>query len=289
MWIAVEGTLVYGVPNRAMAQTVTASASASASDAVTRRWAGSYVYEDALGEIPTGSGTHAFITYKLHVPKSASQPVTLNADGFQTEDRIHCAVSGNEDRIEVRFVSFADGTVANQFGVAVYQPNDVLFTLERVRTNGAQALVTEWKAQAFGRSLCAGPLPAASRTTTNARSKGRVTIPSLTASVGKSGTNQLQDVRLVQQLLNRFQSPAMPLLKVDGRANPTMLAAIDSLQKQKAIKPVEATVTSTGAVSKALCGGDTSKTTLAWGAKVEASFKLKLLQWPTSSKHRRTS
>ena len=103
-------------------------------------------------------------------------------------------------------------------------------------------------------------------------------MPSLTASVGKGGVNQLQDVRLVQQLLNRFQSPAMPLLKVDGRADPTMFAALDAFQKQKAIKPVEPTVTSTGAVFKALCGGDTTKTTLAWGGKVEASFKLKVLQ-----------
>ncbi len=103
-------------------------------------------------------------------------------------------------------------------------------------------------------------------------------MPSLTASVGKDGANQVQDVRLVQQLLNRFQSPTIPLLKVDGRANPTMLAAIDAFQNQNSVKPVEANVTQAGAVFKALCGGDTSKTTIAWGAKIEASFKLKLLQ-----------
>ncbi len=139
--IAAEDALVSGVPVSAMAQTMV-----TASDARARLWAGSYVYEDALGEIPARSGTHVFITYKLRVPKSASRPATLNADGFQTEDRVRCAISGSEDRIEIRFISFADGTVANQFGVAVYQPNDVLFTLERVRTNGVQVVVTEWRA-----------------------------------------------------------------------------------------------------------------------------------------------
>ncbi len=139
MWIALVGALVSGVPGRAGAQTAVA---ASASDAVVRRWAGSYVYEDALGEIPAGSGTRPFVTYTLRIPGSASQPVTLEADGFQTEDRLRCAVSGSGERIEVRFLSFADGSVKNQFGVSVYQPNDVLFTLQR----GARGFVTEWRA-----------------------------------------------------------------------------------------------------------------------------------------------
>ncbi len=58
----------------------------------------------------------------------------------------------------------------------------------------------------------------------------------LSSSVGKTGTNQLQDIRLVQQLLNRFQSPAMRLLTVDGRMSSIVVAAIESFQKQKAIQ-----------------------------------------------------
>ena len=143
MVVAVCCVVAPGVPARAVAQ---AGVAAAASDAVVLRWAGSYVFEDALGEIPAGSGTRVSITYKLRIPGSASQPVTLDADGFQTEDRLRCTISGSGERIEVRFVSFADGSVKNQFGVSVYQPNDVLFTLERAKLHGSQVVLTEWKA-----------------------------------------------------------------------------------------------------------------------------------------------
>ena len=141
MWIAVVGALASGVPGRAGAQT---AVMAAAPEAVVRRWAGSYVYEDALGEIPAGSGTRQFVTYRLRIPTSGSLPVTVAIVGFQSDERLRCAISGIAERVEVRFVSFADRHVVNRFGVAVYEPNALLFTLDR--QNGSAELVTEWKA-----------------------------------------------------------------------------------------------------------------------------------------------
>ena len=50
-------------------------------------------------------------------------------------------------------------------------------------------------------------------------------------SVGKGGKNRIDDVRLVQQLVNRFRPSQLSLLKVDGLAGVLTTAAIEQFQK----------------------------------------------------------
>jgi peptidoglycan hydrolase-like protein with peptidoglycan-binding domain len=52
------------------------------------------------------------------------------------------------------------------------------------------------------------------------------------ASVGRGGVNRPEDVRVVQELLNKQTRPPMQLLQVDGMAGPKTIAAIEAFQRQ---------------------------------------------------------
>jgi peptidoglycan hydrolase-like protein with peptidoglycan-binding domain len=51
------------------------------------------------------------------------------------------------------------------------------------------------------------------------------------ASVGRGGVNRPEDVRMVQELLNKHTRPPMQLLEVDGMAGPKTIAAIEAFQR----------------------------------------------------------
>jgi len=51
------------------------------------------------------------------------------------------------------------------------------------------------------------------------------------ASVGRGGVNRPEDVRIVQELLNKQTRPPMQLLQVDGMAGPKTIAAIEAFQR----------------------------------------------------------
>jgi peptidoglycan hydrolase-like protein with peptidoglycan-binding domain len=52
------------------------------------------------------------------------------------------------------------------------------------------------------------------------------------ASVGRGGSNRFEDVRLVQELLNKHVHPPMQPLTVDGIVGPKTIAAIEAFQKR---------------------------------------------------------
>jgi len=51
------------------------------------------------------------------------------------------------------------------------------------------------------------------------------------ASVGRGGVNRPEDVRVVQELLNKHTRPSMQLLQVDGMAGSKTIAAIEAFQR----------------------------------------------------------
>jgi hypothetical protein len=63
--------------------------------------------------------------------------------GFQTNESLVCDVSGTHEQIAVSFRTYQNGRTQNEYGVAVYQPGQVLFTLRRAADG---ALVTTWGA-----------------------------------------------------------------------------------------------------------------------------------------------
>ena len=103
-------------------------------------WSGAYEYVDNGGA--TAGGTPIVVTYRLEIPAGAASQGTLRITGFQRDDTIRCDVSGMPPEATVRFRSYGDGQTANAFGVTVYQPNQILFSL---RTDGSNGLVTAWQ------------------------------------------------------------------------------------------------------------------------------------------------
>jgi Family of unknown function (DUF5991) len=110
------------------------------SDAI-QPWAGAYEYVDSAG--PTAGGTEVVVTYRLEIPQSTPRQATLRIVGFQADETLRCDVSGTRTEIAVGFRGYADGRLTNAFGVSVYQPNAVLFTLQTAA--GTAGVVTEWR------------------------------------------------------------------------------------------------------------------------------------------------
>lgn len=105
-------------------------------------WQGVYVYE-ASGD-KTRGGSAILVDYTLTVRSSGETPsAILELEGFQTDETIYCDTSEAPGMLDVRFKSYANGEIANKYGVKVYQPGEVLFVLERPPTGG---LLTDWKA-----------------------------------------------------------------------------------------------------------------------------------------------
>jgi hypothetical protein len=97
-------------------------------------------------------------------------------------------------------------------------------------------------------------------------------------SVGKGGKNRIDDVRLVQQLVNRFRPPQLSLLKVDGLAGVLTTAAIEQFQKDSLnMAAPDGLVSPLGPTFNALTGNQPAVERVAWGAKVSGAFKVKVL------------
>ena len=57
-------------------------------------------------------------------------------------------------------------------------------------------------------------------------------MKTIVASVGHGGLNRTDDVRLVQELLNRHMQPPQRPLVIDGIMSPRIIAAIEAFQRR---------------------------------------------------------
>lgn len=78
-------------------------------------WDGTYLYEQGLGR--NRGGIALFIEHTL---KINGTDCSLSAQGVQTDEDIRCKATPNGDKVEISFVSFKDGSMANQFGKKQY-------------------------------------------------------------------------------------------------------------------------------------------------------------------------
>ncbi len=101
-------------------------------------WDGTYIYEADLGE--TGGGISAVVEYTLTLAKDKCQ---LTIQGYQADESIVCSQAPQNDRVAIRFRSYADGKVTNAYGTQVYKADETLFSLSR---SGGQKLLTQWGA-----------------------------------------------------------------------------------------------------------------------------------------------
>jgi hypothetical protein len=104
-------------------------------------WSGAYEYVDNAGQ--TAGGTAVVVTYRLEIPAGPPSYGTLRITGYQRDETLRCDVSATPMEMTLRFRSYGDGRTANAFGVAVYQPNQILLSLQPA--GQADDLVTRWQ------------------------------------------------------------------------------------------------------------------------------------------------
>ena len=100
-------------------------------------WNGHYAYSYSAGR--NAGGTGVVVNFSLTLdPKTC----LFTAEGYQTDETIRCSTKTSAGKIDVDFTSYGDGKLTDLRGNAVYQPGDILFSLER---RGGQ-VVTHWQA-----------------------------------------------------------------------------------------------------------------------------------------------
>lgn len=100
-------------------------------------------------------------------------------------------------------------------------------------------------------------------------------MPQIIAPVGKDAINLHDDIRSIQMLLNRFQSPTAPLLRVDGVMGPPTIAAIERFLATHAMPLAEPVIEPGSAPLRALNGG--SRDRIAWGGGVDLGFRSRVV------------
>ena len=109
-------------------------------------WDGAYLYEQPIG--PGAGGLQLFVNHRLTIGANSCR---IDAEGYQTNEKIRCKATPNGDRLDVFFVSYDDGKLVNVHGVKIYDPNQKLFTL----THKGNAIGTEWAG--YSRNKHIGP------------------------------------------------------------------------------------------------------------------------------------
>lgn len=98
-------------------------------------WDGRYVYEEYAGR--TAGGSPIMVTWTLTIrPGHCS----IHAEGYQTFEDLRCGTTAKGNTLAVRWISYADGSLQNQYGVRIYKPQQHLFTL----TRAGKGLTTTW-------------------------------------------------------------------------------------------------------------------------------------------------
>lgn len=109
-------------------------------------WDGAYLYEQPIG--PGAGGLQLFVNHKLTIGGNSCR---IDAEGYQTYEKIRCKAAPNGDKLDVFFVSYDDGRTVNVHGVRIYDPNQKLFTL----AHKGDAIRTEWAG--YSRNKHIGP------------------------------------------------------------------------------------------------------------------------------------
>ena len=118
---------------RILLVTVFMAATACMAGSEGNAWYGEYHYFASGGETAGGSQIMKDITLKID-KQGGEERCQLNADGYQTYDRILCTTAENKNQLALRFKSYPDGKIVNPIGVVEYRVGETLFSLEKVVT-----------------------------------------------------------------------------------------------------------------------------------------------------------
>lgn len=95
-------------------------------------WYGQYNYSAGSGS--TAGGSPIWMDITLIVDKQGTKNICqINADGYQTYDRLLCTVVMGKDRLILQFKSYEDGAILSPIGVEVFKVGETLFSLEKTK------------------------------------------------------------------------------------------------------------------------------------------------------------
>jgi len=119
---------------------LTASAAVTHAGATTF-WQGKFVYQsqdgyDGGGTPSTGNPIILVMTLTL-----GAGSCVVSQEGYQTDETDMCVAVPGADGIDIDFKSFANGSLVNQYGVAIYHPGERLFSLH---TGKDGQVTTNW-------------------------------------------------------------------------------------------------------------------------------------------------
>ena len=99
-----------------------------------QEWGGLYRYNANFGR--NAGGTTMRVTYEIAIEDGPTPDAEITADGYQTGNTLFCTSRTKGSSIELRFQSYPDGKMENEYGVKLYKKGDVLITLTRVTKAG---------------------------------------------------------------------------------------------------------------------------------------------------------
>jgi hypothetical protein len=99
-----------------------------------QEWGGLYRYNANFGRNAGGFAMN--VTYEIGIEDGSDPDAEITADGYQTSNTVLCHSRTKGNSIELRFWSYPDGKMENEYGVKLYKKNDVLLTLTRVVSAG---------------------------------------------------------------------------------------------------------------------------------------------------------
>lgn len=99
-----------------------------------QEWGGVYRYNANFGR--NAGGTAMNVTYEISIEDGPNPGAEISADGYQTSNILLCTTRKKGSSIELRFLSYPDGNMENEYGVKLYEKNDLLITLTRVANAG---------------------------------------------------------------------------------------------------------------------------------------------------------
>ena len=99
-----------------------------------QEWGGIYRYNANFGR--NAGGTAMNVTYEIAIEDGPDPGAEITADGYQTGNRILCSTRMKGSSLELRFESYPDGKMENEYGVKLYKKGDLLITLTRVKSGG---------------------------------------------------------------------------------------------------------------------------------------------------------
>ena len=97
-------------------------------------WDGTYLFEQSIKT--DSAGLKLVVNHKLTLSPDGCR---IEAEGYQTAEKILCTATPSGDKLEVFFVSYDDAQNDKEH-VRNYEPNQKLFTLERK----GDAVTTQW-------------------------------------------------------------------------------------------------------------------------------------------------